>query len=81
MTDAARNVPVLVLTREFSAIGGGFQMRRAIRIAFKGDRRHRDNRRFVKPLFHMGIFRLTVGQREPKAVIMNDDGDVVRIVE
>ena len=34
-----------------------------------------------KPLFQIVVFRLALGQAEPPAVIMDHDGDMIRIVE
>ena len=34
-----------------------------------------------KPLFQIVVFRLAFGQTEPPAVVVDDDGDVIRIVE
>ena len=56
-------------------------MRCAVGIAFKGNGGHGDNRAFGKPLFQIVIFRLTFGEAEPPAVIMDRDGDVIGIVE
>ena len=36
---------------------------------------------FGKPLFQIVIFRLAFGQAEPPAIIVDHDGDVIRVVE
>ena len=73
--------PVLVSARELAAIGCGFRMRRAVGVAFHGDGGHGDDRPFGELLFQIVVFRLAVGEAEPPAVIVDHDGDVVRVVE
>ena len=73
--------PVRIFAREFLGVGTGVRVRRTIGIAFKGDGGHGDDRTFGKPLFQIVIFRLAFSQAEPPAVIMDHDGDMIRIVE
>ena len=56
-------------------------MRCAIRIAFKGDRGHPNDRSFGETLFQVVIFRLAVCQAKPSAIIVDHDADVIWIVE
>jgi hypothetical protein len=81
VTDAAPDDPVRVFAHEFLAIGIAVPVWCSIGIAFKGDRRHGHDRTFGKPLFQNIIFRLAFGQVKPPAVIVNRDGNVVRVVE
>src|SRR5262249_11377762 len=39
------------------------------------------DRRFSKPLFHIIIFCLAVGEIEPPTIIVDCNGDVIRILE
>ena len=52
-----------------------------IGIAFKSDGRHGDDRTRGEALFEIVIFGLAFRQAEPPAVIMDDDGDVIRVVK
>src|SRR6185312_17048095 len=56
-------------------------MRRPVRIAFQGNRRHGDDRRFGKPPLEIIVFRLPGSETEPPAIVVDHDGDVVRVVE
>jgi len=50
-----------------------------IRITFKGDRGYGNDRTRGKSLFQIVIFRLTFGDANPPAIVMDRDGDVVRV--
>lgn len=78
---AALDRPVLVFAGEFLRVGAWIRVGRAIGVAFKGDRRHGDDRTFGKPLFQIVVFRLAFSEPEPPAVIVDHDGDVIGIVE
>jgi hypothetical protein len=56
-------------------------VRCAIGVALKGDGGHGDDWTFGKPLFEIVVFRLAFGQSEPPAIIVDHDGDMIRIVE
>jgi len=43
--------------------------------------RHADQRGLRQPLFEVVIFRLALGQAESPAVIMDHDGNVIRVIE
>ena len=81
VTDAARDGPVLVFAGEFLGVRTGLRVRCAIGVAFECDGRHCDDRRLRKPLFQIVVFRLTLREAEPPAVIMDDDCNVIRVVE
>ena len=81
MPDAAWDSPVCIFAREFFGIRTGIRVRSSISIPFEGDGGHADDRTLGKPHFQIVIFRLALGKTEPPAVVMNDDGDVVRIIE
>lgn len=79
--DAALDQPMLVLAQEFPGIGAAVRMRRSVGIALKRDGRHGNVRTLRQPLFQIVVLRLTIGQAEPPAVVMDNDGNLVRIVE
>jgi hypothetical protein len=81
VSDAAFDGPVFVFTGELLGVGDGFRMRCAIGITLNGDGRHGNDRRIDKSLFHIVIFRLALSEIEPPAVIMDCNGDVIRIFE
>ena len=62
VSDAACDEPMLVFAGEFRAVGGHLRMRRAIGIAFHGDRGHGDDRTLGEPLFQRVPFALTVSE-------------------
>ena len=70
-----------IAAREFLRVGGGLQMRRPVRVAFHSDRGQGNHGRLGEPLFQIVIASLAVGQREPPAVVVDGNGDVIRIVE
>src|ERR1051326_5526857 len=56
-------------------------MRRSVGITFKGDRWYDNNWTFDESFFEIVIFRLAFSHTDPPAVVVNHDGDVVRVVE
>ena len=56
-------------------------MRRAVGVAFQRDRRHGDHRALGEAPLQLVVSRLALRQAQPPAVIVDHDGDVVRIVE
>src|SRR6266567_5990721 len=56
-------------------------MWRTIGVAFQRNGGYGNHRRLCKPLFQIVVFRLTFGEAEPPAVVVNDNRDMVRIVE
>src|SRR6516164_5209173 len=56
-------------------------MRCTIGVTFKSNGGHADDRAFRKPPFQIVILPLTLSESEPPSIIMDDDGDVIRILE
>src|SRR6267378_8054349 len=56
-------------------------MRRTIGITFHGNGGYGDDWTFSKPLVQISIFRVAFSECEPPPIIMDHDGDVIRIVE
>src|SRR5450432_315843 len=81
VADAAGDGPVRVFAGEFVSVGTGVRMWGAVGIAFHGHGGHGDGRTCRQPLFKVIIFRLAFRQSQPPAVVVDDDGTVVRIVE
>jgi len=81
VTDAAGDRPVLIFAGEFLRVSSGLRVRRTIGVALKRDRRDRDRWKLREPLFQIFVFGLAVRKRKPPAVIVDHDGDVIRIVE
>ena len=81
MPDAALDMPVRIAARELLCVGAGIRMRCAVGIALERDGGHADGRTRSQPLLQLVILRLPFRQAKPPAVIVNDDGDVVRVVE
>ena len=79
--DPALDEPVLILAREFLGVRAGLRMWCAVGITFQRNGGHGDDRARGKPLFQIVIFRLALSQAEPPAVIMDHNGDVLRVVE
>src|SRR5579859_3862123 len=79
--DAAGDEPVRIFARELAAIGGRVRVRRAVGVAFEGDRGHGDDGTCGKSVFQVVIFALAVSQAEPPAVIVNNHVDVIGVVE
>jgi hypothetical protein len=56
-------------------------MWRAVGIAFQSNGGDSDDRGFGQPPFQIVVPGLALSQREPPPVVMDHDGDVIRIVE
>ena len=56
-------------------------MRRAVGVAFEGDRRHADDGRLGQAALQRVVLRLAVAQADPPAVVVDHDRDVIRVVE
>ncbi len=56
-------------------------MRRTIGIAFEGNGGHGDGRKLSELLFELVILRFAFSQLDAKAIVVNHDSDVIRIVE
>jgi hypothetical protein len=72
---------VQVLAREFLCIGNGIRMRRAIGIAFHGNRGHSNDRGVSKPLLQFVILDFAFSQAETPTIIVDRDRDMIGILE
>ena len=81
MPDAAVKIPVRILAREFLGVSARIRMWSPIGVPFESDGRHGYKRAFGKSLFQFVIFLLAFRQTKPPAVIVDHDGDVIRIIE
>src|ERR1700741_1047482 len=79
VADAARDGPVLVLAAESLGVGTRIRARCAIGIALQGNGRHGDVREFGELLFQRVELGFTLGQPAPPAIIVDDDGGVIRV--
>jgi hypothetical protein len=81
MADAARDGAMFVFAGKLIGVSTGLRVRSAIGVPFKCDCGDRDHRKLRQSLLQIGVFWFTFGKREAPAVIVNDDGDVIGIVE
>ena len=81
MSNATVNESVRILTREFFGVGTGIRMRRTIGITFKSNRWDGYNRACRKSSFEVIIFPFTFSEAKTPAVIVNHDGNVIRILK
>ena len=82
MSDATLDNPECIFTGEFFAIARVVvRVRRAVGIAFKSDCRHGDGWSLKQFLFKVVVLRFSLSQVEPPAIVVNDDGDVIGVVE
>ena len=81
VSDAARDVPVLVSPGEFLGVRRGVRVRRTVGVAFHRNGRDADDRALGKPLFEVGVLRLALGQAQPPTVVVNHDCDMIGVVE
>ena len=81
MPDAAGDQAVGVFAGKLPGIDLGVRMRRAVGVAFEGDGGNGDDGEFGQPLFQLVVFRLARGQTKPPAIIVDHDGDMIRVVE
>ena len=79
--DAAGKGPVRIFAGEFPGVRTGLRVRRSVGVAFEGDGGYADDRTLREPLFQIVVLRFAFGQSEPEPIIVDDDGDVVRVVE
>ena len=56
-------------------------MRRAVGVAFEGDRRDVDDGRLGQAALQRVVLRLAVGEADPPAVVVDHDRHVIRVVE
>ena len=81
MSDPALDNSVCIFAREFLGICTSFRVWSTIGITFERDGRHRDNGRFRKSPVQIVVFGFAFGQADSPAIIMDYDGDVIRIIE
>src|ERR1035438_3533131 len=79
--DATAEDPGCILARELWTGGCRVRVRGAIGIALKRDRRDGDGWAFGQLPFQVVVLRFAGGQPNPPAVVVDYDGDVVRVVE
>ena len=82
VTDAAGDDPACIFACELLAIGCRVRrVWRTVGIAFKGDGGHGDGRKLSELLFEFVILRFAFRQSNSPAIVVNHDGDMIRIVE
>src|SRR5882724_11932748 len=81
VSDTALDGSVRILAGELIGVGARLGMRSAVRVAFHRDGRHSDDRGGGQPLLEVVVLALAVGEAEPPAVVMDRDGDMIRVVE
>src|SRR5262249_23311446 len=74
-------VPMHILAGEFLGIGARLRMRGPIGVALQRDGRYRDHRKLGEFLLQIVKLRLAFSETEPPAIVVNDDGDMIWIVE
>src|SRR5208337_5029657 len=79
--DPALDESVRIFAGELACVSARLRVWGAVRVTFEGNDGHSDCGTLSKPPFDIVIFRLALGQAEPPAVVVNPNGDVVRIVE
>src|SRR4051812_7499349 len=73
---AALDGPMRIFARELFGVGAGLRMRRTVGVTLQRDSRHVDQGKLGKALFQIVILRLPLGQAEPPAIVVHDDGDM-----
>jgi len=82
VADAARDEPVVILAREFPAIGRWIRgVWGTIRIAFESNCGHGNGRKLGELLFEVVVLGFAFSQSDPPAIVVYNDGDMIRIVE
>jgi hypothetical protein len=77
MTDAALDDPVRIFAREFLGVGIGIRVWCTVGVTFKGNGGHGDTGP-SQAAFRRVIFRLAFSRAEPRAVVIDYYGDMVR---
>src|SRR6516164_738817 len=72
---------VRIISRKFLGVSGGFGVWCTIGIAFERDGGYRDVGPCRQVLLQILVPGLALGKSQPPAIIVNDDGDMIRIVE
>src|SRR5690349_14913195 len=81
VTYTAGDKPMLIAAREHLRVGAGVRMRRAVGVAFEGDRRDADRWSPCKPLLQFIVFRFPLSQPQPPSIVVDHHVDMVRIDE
>src|SRR5262245_1454909 len=81
MPNAAGNVSMLVLAREFLRVGARVRVRGTVRVAFHRDGGNGDDRECGETLIKLDIFRLALGEGNSPAIIMDRNGDMIWVIE
>src|SRR5262249_49473640 len=81
VSDAALDDPVRILVRKFRRVGARVGMRSSVGVTFQRNRRHGDDRAYGESLFQIVVSCLAVCESKPPTVIVDHDGNVIRIVE
>src|SRR5215207_8863395 len=81
VSDAAGDVPVLVLAGKPLRIGTRIGVRSPIRIALERNGRHLNGWESGELLFELVVPRLAVSESEAPTVVMNHDADVIRVIK
>jgi hypothetical protein len=76
--DAASDDPVCIFAREFFGVSAKIRVRRTVCVALERDGGHGGDGTRRQLLFKVIILPLSLGQSETPAIVVNDDGDVVR---
>ena len=82
MPDAAGDDPEGIFAREFFAVGSVVVgVWRAVGVTFENDCGHCDHWACSELLFILIVFRLAFSKVEAPAIVVDDDGDMIRVVE
>lgn len=81
VSDTTPEKPMFVWARKPLGVRCRLRMRRAVRVALESDGGHVNDGSARQPRFQVVESRLSLGQAEPPAVIVDHDIDMVRVVE
>jgi hypothetical protein len=81
MSDAAANVPMVILAGKLLRVGCRLGMRSAVGVALHGDGRNSNGRRRRQTRLEFVVLRFALDQPQPPAVVVNHHRNVIRIVE
>ena len=81
MPDPSLDGSVRVPTDELVGVGAGRGMRRTVRVPFERDGRDGDDGPFCELSLELLVLRPHLGQAQPPAVVVDRDGNVVRVVQ
>src|SRR5215831_2427222 len=81
VSDPAAYGAVLVFAGELRGVRGRIRVRRAVRVALECDGGNGDDGTRRQLGFQISVFGFAVGEPESPAIVVDDDGDVIRVVE